>query len=164
MAIDNKLLAEIKNKVQPGKHVKYMDKNNLLDAKTVNDPDNTLEKAIKAKEFHKILEALYHQNNSNYVAAPKKGKKDQFTVIDSKNTKNPSFEVTMSVVDNSLVIENLMDKKQTTIFEMGSVLDSTRDTPTTEDQVDSLMENLKKYKNKTPKELKQYLLKIVKTL
>ena len=48
MAIDNKLLAEIKNKVQPGKHVKYMDKNNLLDAKTVNDPDNTLEKAIKA--------------------------------------------------------------------------------------------------------------------
>lgn len=159
------ILDEIKKKVKPGESVYYMDKNNKLDAKTVTDINNEFEKFIKNQSnWQKILEAIYDQQGTSYVAAPKKGSKSEFTVIDTKNTKNPSFEVKMSVKDSALIIENLLDKNKTTMIETAAVMNSTKDTPTAEDQVQRLMKNLKDYTNKSPKDLKEYLEAIVKTL
>jgi hypothetical protein len=62
------------------------------------------------------------------------------------------------------VIENLLDKNKTTIIETASVMDSDKDTPTADKQVDRLIKNLKSFSNKSPKELKEYLASVIKTI
>lgn len=159
------VLDQIKKKVKPGESVYYMDMNNKLDPKTVIDQNNEFEKFInKPSNWHMILEAIYDQQNKGYVASPKKGKSNEFTVINTKDTKEPAFDVKMMIKDNALVIENLQDKKQKTIIETSKVMDSTKDTPTAEKQVDRLMKNLNDYKSKTPKDLKEYLSAVINTL
>lgn len=159
------IIDQIKKKVKPGQHVYYMDKNNKLDNKTLVDLNNEFEKLISnQKNWHAILEAIYDEQNTAFVAAPKKGSKTEFSVINTKKTKDPAFDVKIEVKDNALIIKNLMDKKKTTIIETAKVMDSNKDTPTSEKQVERLQKNLKDYANKTPKELKAYLESIIKTL
>jgi hypothetical protein len=43
-------------------------------------------------------------------------------------------------------------------------MDSDKDTPTADKQVDRLIKNLKSFSNKSPKELKEYLTSIIKTI
>lgn len=158
-----KILNEIKKKVKPGKTVYYMDKNNKFDPNTIFDPNNDLEKDVKNQNnWQKILEAIYDGQGSQYVVSPNKSSKTEFTVIDKKNNKN--FIVKMHFTDHALVIENLLDKNKTTIIETASVMDSTKDTPTADTQVDRLIKNLKSFSNKSPKELKEYLTSIIKTI
>lgn len=158
-----KILNEIKKKVKPGETVYYMDKNNKFDPNTILDVNNNLEKIIKNQNnWQKILEAIYDKQGSQYVVSPNKSSKTEFTVIDKKNNKN--FTVKMHLDKNALVIENLMDKKKTTIIERSSVMDSTKDTPTADKQVDRLIKNLKSFSNKSPKDLKEYLTSIIKTI
>lgn len=158
-----KILNEIKKKVKPGKTVYYMDKNNKFDPNTIFDPNNDLEKDAKNQNnWQKILEAIYDGQGSQYVVSPNKSSKTEFTVIDKKNNKN--FIVKMHLKDNALVIENLLDKNKTTIIETASVMDSDKDTPTADKQVDRLIKNLKSFSNKSPKELKEYLTSIIKTI
>lgn len=158
-----KILNEIKKKVKPGNTVYYMDKNNKFDPNTVLDLNNDFEKFVKNQNnWQKILEAIYDGQGSQYVVSPNKSSKTEFTVIDKKNNKN--FIVKMHLNDNALVIENLLDKKKTTIIETASVMDSTKDTPTADKQVDRLIKNLKSFSNKSPKELKEYLTSIIKTI
>lgn len=158
-----KILNEIKKKVKPGETVYYMDKNNKFDPNTILDVNNNLEKIVKNQNnWQKILEAIYDKHGSQYVVSPNNSSKTEFTVIDKKNNKN--FTVKMHLDKNALVIENLMDKKKTTIIERSSVMDSTKDTPTATTQVDSLIKNLKSFSNKSPKELKEYLKSVIKTI
>ena len=156
------ILNEIKKKVKPGETVYYMDKNNKFDPNTILDLNNDFEKFVKNQNnWQKILEAIYDKQGSQYVVSPNKSKTD-FTVIDKKNNKN--FTVKMHLDKNALVIENLMDKKKTTIIERSSVMDSAKDTPSATTQVDSLIKNLKSFSNKSPKELKEYLKSVIKTI
>ena len=157
------ILNEIKKKVKPGKTVYYMDKNNKFDPNTVLDLNNDFEKFVKNQNnWQKILEAIYDGQGSQYVVSPNKSSKTEFTVIDKKNNKN--FIVKMHLKGNALVIENLLDKKKTIIIETASVMDSAVDTPTADKQVDRLIKNLKSFSNKSPKELKEYLTSIIKTI
>ena len=157
-----KILNEIKKKVKPGETVYYMDKNNKFDPNTILDLNNDFEKFVKNQNnWQKILEAIYDKQGSQYVVSPNKSKTD-FTVIDKKNNKN--FTVKMHFKDNALMIENLLDKNKTTIIETASVMDSDKDTPTADKQVDRLIKNLKSFSNKSPKELKEYLTSIIKTI
>lgn len=158
-----KILNEIKKKVKPGQTLHYMDKNNKFDPNTIFDPNNDLEKDAKNQNnWQKILEAIYDGQGSQYVVSPNKSSKTEFTVIDKKNNKN--FIVKMHLKDNALVIENLLDQKKTTIIETASVMDSTKDTPTADTQVDRLIKNLKSFSNKSPKDLKEYLASVIKTI
>ena len=158
-----KILNEIKKKVKPGNTVYYMDKNNKFDPNTIFDPNNDLEKdAENQNNWQKILEAIYDGQGSQYVVSPNKSSKTEFTVTDKKNNKN--FIVKMHLNDSALVIENLLDKKKTIIIETASVMDSAKDTPTADKQVDRLIKNLKSFSNKSPKELKEYLTSIIKTI
>lgn len=158
-----KILNEIKKKVKPGKTVYYMDKNNKFDPNTIFDPNNDLEKDAKNQNnWQKILEAIYDKHGSQYVVSPNNSSKTEFTVIDKKNNKN--FTVKMHLEKNALVIKNLMDKNKTTIIEIASVMDSAKDTPSATTQVDNLIKNLKSFSNKSPKELKEYLTSIIKTI
>jgi len=159
------ILDEIKKKVKPGDNVYYMDKNNEFDKSTIYDPDNKLEVFVNStKNWQPILEAIYDENKSSYVVAPLKNSKTDFTVIDTKNTKIPAFIVKMFIKDNALIIENMENKNKTTKIEMSEVMNSVKDTPTAEKQVQRLQKNLKDYINKSPKELKTYLERIVTTL
>lgn len=157
------ILNEIKKKVKPGETVYYMDKNNKFDTNTILDLNNDFEKFVKNQNnWQKILEAIYDGQGSQYVVSPNKSSKTDFTVIDKKNNKN--FTVKIHFKDNALVIENLLDKNKTTIIETASVMDSTKDTPTADKQVDRLIKNLKSFSNKSPKDLKEYLTSIIKTI
>ena len=157
------ILNEIKKKVKPGTTVYYMDKNNKFDPNTVLDLNNDFEKFVKNQNnWQKILEAIYDEQGSQYVVSPNRSSKTDFTVIDKKNNKN--FIVKIHFKDNALVIENLLDKNKTTIIETASVMDSDKDTPTADKQVDRLIKNLKSFSNKSPKELKEYLTSIIKTI
>ncbi len=157
------ILNEIKKKVKPGETVYYMDKNNKFDPNTVLDLNNDFEKFVKNQNnWQKILEAIYDGQGSQYVVSPNKSSKTEFTVIDKKNNKN--FIVKMHLKDNALVIENLLDKNKTTIIETASVMDSAIDTPSATKQVDRLIKNLKSFSNKSPKDLKEYLTSIIKTI
>lgn len=157
------ILNEIKKKVKPGKTVYYMDKNNKFDPNTIFDPNNELEKDVKNQNnWQKILEAIYDGQGSQYVVSPNKSSKTEFTVIDKKNNKN--FIVKMHLKDNALVIVNLLDQKKTTIIETSSAMNSSKETPTADKQVDRLIKNLKSFSNKSPKELKEYLTSIIKTI
>ena len=156
------ILNEIKKKVKPGETVYYMDKNNKFDPNTILDLNNDFEKFVKNQNnWQKILEAIYDKQGSQYVVSPNKSKTD-FTVIDKKNNKN--FNVKIHFKDNALVIENLLDKNKTTIIETASVMDSAMDTPSATKQVDRLIKNLKSFSNKSPKDLKEYLTSIIKTI
>ncbi len=156
------ILNEIKKKVKPGETVYYMDKNNKFDTNTILDLNNDFEKFVKNQNnWQKILEAIYDKQGSQYVVSPNKSKTD-FTVIDKKNNKN--FNVKIHFKDNALVIENLLDKNKTTIIETASVMDSAIDTPSATKQVDRLIKNLKSFSNKSPKDLKEYLTSIIKTI
>ena len=156
------ILNEIKKKVKPGETVYYMDKNNKFDPNTILDLNNDFEKFVKNQNnWQKILEAIYDKQGSQYVVSPNKSKTD-FTVIDKKNNKN--FNVKIHFKDNALVIENLLDKNKTTIIETASVMDSAIDTPSATTQVDRLIKNLKSFSNKSPKDLKEYLTSIIKTI
>ncbi len=156
------ILNEIKKKVKPGETVYYMDKNNKFDTNTILDLNNDFEKFVKNQNnWQKILEAIYDKQGSQYVVSPNKSKTD-FTVIDKKNNKN--FNVKIHFKDNALVIENLLDKNKTTIIETASVMDSAMDTPSATKQVDRLIKNLKSFSNKSPKDLKEYLTSIIKTI
>ena len=156
------ILNEIKKKVKPGETVYYMDKNNKFDPNTILDLNNDFEKFVKNQNnWQKILEAIYDKQGSQYVVSPNKSKTD-FTVIDKKNNKN--FNVKIHFKDNALVIENLLDKNKTTIIETASVMDSAIDTPSATKQVDRLIKNLKSFSNKSPKDLKEYLTSIIKTI
>ena len=158
-----KILNEIKKKVKPGDTLRYMDKNNKFNPNTILDVNNNLEKIVKNQQnWQKILEAIYDKHGSQYVVSPNKSSKTEFTVIDKKNNKN--FTVKMHLDKNALVIKNLMDKNKTTIIETASVMDSDKDTPTADKQVDRLIKNLKSFSNKSPKELKEYLTSIIKTI
>ena len=157
------ILNEIKKKVKPGETVYYMDKNNKFDPNTILDVNNNLEKIVKNQNnWQKILEAIYDKHGSQYVVSPNNSSKTEFTVIDKKNNKN--FTVKMHLDKTALVIENLMDKKKTTIIERSSVMDSAKDTSSATTQVDSLIKNLKSFSNKSPKELKEYLKSVIKTI
>jgi len=160
------ILIQIKKSVKPGESVYYMDMNNKLDTKTITDQNNELEQfATNPTHWLAILEAVYAQQHStNYSVTPAKNKKDEFTVSNTKDPKIPAFTVTIKLKNHALVIENLQNKQQTTIIETSKVMDSTSDTPTKDNQVERLIKNLKYYKNKSPKELKEYLDSIVKTL
>ncbi len=139
-----------------------MDKNNKFDPNTILDLNNDFEKFVKNQNnWQKILEAIYDKQGSQYVVSPNKSKTD-FTVIDKKNNKN--FNVKIHFKDNALVIENLLDKNKTTIIETASVMDSAIDTPSATKQVDRLIKNLKSFSNKSPKDLKEYLTSIIKTI
>ena len=157
------ILNEIKKKVKPGETVYYMDKNNKFDPNTILDLNNDFEKFVKNQNnWQKILEAIYDKQGSQYVVSPNNSSKTDFTVIDKKNNKN--FKVKINFKDNALVIENLLDKNKTTIIETASVMDSTKDTPSATTQVDSLIKNLKSFSNKSPKDLKEYLKSVIKTI
>ena len=157
------ILNEIKKKVKPGETVYYMDKNNKFDPNTILDLNNDFEKFVKNQNnWQKILEAIYDKHGSQYVVSPNNSSKTEFTVIDKKNNKN--FTVKMHLDKTALVIENLMDKKKTTIIERSSVMDSAKDTSSATTQVDSLIKNLKSFSNKSPKELKEYLKSVIKTI
>ena len=157
------ILNEIKKKVKPGETVYYMDKNNKFDPNTILDLNNDFEKFVKNQNnWQKILEAIYDKQGSQYVVSPNNSSKTEFTVIDKKNNKN--FNVKIHFKDNALVIENLLDKNKTTIIETASVMDSAIDTPSATTQVDRLIKNLKSFSNKSPKELKEYLKSVIKTI
>lgn len=161
--MDIKILNEIKKKVKPGNTVYYMDKNNKFNPNTIFDPNNELEKDVKNQNnWQKILEAIYDGQGSQYVVSPNKSSKTEFTVIDKKNNKN--FIVKMHLKDNALVIVNLLDQKKTTIIETSSAMNSSKETPTADKQVDRLIKNLKSFSNKSPKELKEYLASVIKTI
>lgn len=158
------VIDEIAKKVKPGETVYYMDKNNKYDAGTVTDLNNEFEKTIKNKSnWVKILEAIYKVKGTDYLVTKHSSDKDgMYTVADTK--KKTSFDVKVSIKDSAFIVENLMDKGKTTVIETADVMDSSKDTPTADSQVQRLMKNLKDYANKPPKELKAYLQSIVKSL
>ena len=164
--ISTKVLNQIKKKVNPGQTVSYIERNNKLNAKTIIDLENELDKAIyDEKNWKTILEAIYSVHGKSLVVAPKKkGKNDEFTVLDTKNTTEAAFDVTMEIKNNTLTIKNLMDANQETKIELGSVLDSTTESDTKESMYQTLVKELPDFKSKGPVELKKFLMFIVSNL
>jgi len=159
------VLDQIKKNVKLGESVYYMDMNNKLDTTTLIDQKNEFEQfANNIEHWHAIVKAIYTQHNTNYSVVPVTNKKNEFTVSDTKDTKTLTFTVKVKIINNALVIENSQNKKQKTIIETSQVMLSTKETPTKDNLVERLIKNLNGYKKKSPKELKEYLDSIVKTL
>jgi hypothetical protein len=166
MASKNDILKQIAQKMKWGETSYYMDRNNPNDVKTLQDTENAFERFAKDhKNWGDIINAVYEESGRSFIAAPKGGSTTEkiYTVIDTKNKNNKAFDVKVIYKNNTLIIENLLNKGKKTMFEFASVMEDTKQTETAEDLVTSLIRNLSSYKAKTPKELKGFLENILKT-
>lgn len=166
MASITQIIKEISQKMKPGDTSYYIDRNNKLNTNAINDMKNDFERIAKdSKNWGDIINAVYTESGVPYVSAPKKGSNTDmtFSVLNPKNTKQKAWDVRVYFKNHTLVIENLMNRNQKTMFEFASVMDSTAQTETSEELVTSLIRNLNSYKNKSPKELKYFLESILDT-
>lgn len=166
MASKNDILRQISQKMKWGETSYYIDRNNPYDVRSLQDSENAFERFAKDhNNWGDIINAVYEESGKAFVAAPKGGSTSEkiYTVIDTKNKNSKSFEVKVSFKNNTLIIENLMNRGKKTMFEFASALDATKQTETAEDLVTTLIKNLSSYKTKTPKELKGFLENVVNT-
>jgi len=162
-----KIIDEIVKKLNPGGISYYADRNNTYDQKTITDTTAEFDKFIKnEKNWGELISAIYSTHSDfksgKYAVAPSK-QKGVFTVINTKNPKEPAFDVKVEVVKNTLVINNLKSKSKDTKIELGTMVESTQPTTTPQEFVDNIIENLNKNKNsfKSPKAVVDYLKKII---
>lgn len=166
MASRNQILNQIAQKMKWGETSYYMDRNNPNDVRTLTDHENQFERFAKdSKNWGDIVNAVLEENGKTFIAAPKGGNTTEMTyvVVDAKNKNSKAFEVKVSYKNNTLIIENLMNRGKKTMFEFASALDASKQTETAEDMVTTLIKNLASYKAKTPKELKAFLESVVNT-
>ena len=162
-----KIIDEVVKKLNPGNISYYADRNNTYDHKTIIDTTAEFDTFIKnEKNWGELINAIYSNHadfkSGKYAVAPSK-KKGIFTVINTKNPKEASFDVKVEVVKNTLIINNLKSKSKDTKIELGNMIESTQPTATPKEFVDNIIENLNNNKNsfKSPKAVVDYLKKII---
>lgn len=147
MAIDAKDLKEIASKLKVGDHLNLVDRLNENDKNSVTIKAGSFDKEIlKSTNWADLIRAIYSNNsqfsNGEYVVALASGKKDVFTVINSKKPKEPSFNVTVFVTNHTLVIKDLKGS-MVTYIEHASVVKSKKESETKTPFYQTLIDRLK---------------------
>ena len=157
------ILDEIVKKLNPGGVSYYADRNNTLDSKTITEVSNEFDKFItNEKNWGELINAIYSTHadfkSGKYAVAPSK-KKGEFTVINTKNPKDPSFDVKVTISKNTLIINNLKSASNDTKIELGTMLETAQSTETPKEFAQSIIDNLESKAGsfKSPKEVVKYL-------
>jgi hypothetical protein len=160
-----KIIQQIVSNLNPGSTSYYITRNNKFNPDTIYDENNEFNNFISdSKNWGDLINYIYNTGNiKSLVASPKKNTKNTFVVIDTKDTNKPAFEVQVKVVNNSLVLSNLNNKNKVTIIEFAESLQDMMESASTKKQVDVLIDELKFYKNKSSKELFDFLSRVVST-
>ena len=166
--MSSKIIDEIVNKLNPGGTSYYADRNNEYDNKTITALTKEFEKFIKDKKnWGELIRAIYSTHtefkNGDWAIAPHKNKKDTWTIINTKKPKIPSFDVSVSIKQNTLIINNLKQKSKNTMIEFGEMIEAQQETLTSEKFVETVIKNLNdsKSKFKSPKDVAMYLRTLI---
>jgi hypothetical protein len=164
----SKIIDEIVKKLKPGETSYYADRNNEYDSNTITATTKEFEKFIKDKKnWGELVRAIYSNHtefkSGEWAIAPVKGKKDTWTIINTKKSKEPAFDVSVSIVKNTLVINNLKQKSKNTLIELGEMIEAQQETMTSDKFVETVIDNLEKSKSKfkSPKDVATYLQTLI---
>jgi len=158
------LLREIADKVNPDKEQELFlaDLKNSNDSKTVTDERGIFSKIKDDKDLKELLEAFYSKNYNSLknIQVSIKGA-GKFSIYDIKTNKSFDVNAKIDKTKHQIIITNLQNKNKTITIELSTLVNATSQSSTKKTFAETIIKNLEGMKNKSPKEIKQYLKTLI---